>query len=94
MVEKNDININTTERENIKNIEQKLCSIRKKRIKPFFDDKSQTDLNSYWIYSILHSSFVLDDDEIYNQAINYYNNLKKILSNNFKKWKSLGLNFV
>ncbi len=82
LVEKNDININTVERENIKNIEQKLCSIREKRIKPFFDDKSQTDLNSYWIYSILHSSFVLDDDEIYNQAINYYNNLKKILSNN------------
>ncbi len=82
LVEKNSININTLERETIKKIEQKLLYVREKRIKPFFDDKSQTDLNSYWIYSILHSSFVLDDKEIYNQAINYYNNLQKVLNNN------------
>ena len=82
LVEKNSININTIERESVKKMEQKLLSVREKRIKPFFDDKSQTDLNSYWIYSILHSSFVLDDKDIYNQAINYYNNLQKVLSNN------------
>jgi len=82
LVEKKDINLNTDEKDNIKKIEQKLIQSRKKRIKPFFDDKTQTDLNSFWIYSILHSSFILDDKNIYNQAINYFNNLQAILKNN------------
>ena len=82
LVEKKDINLNTDEKDNIKKIEQKLIESRKRRIKPFFDDKTQTDLNSFWIYSILHSSFILDDKNIYNQAINYFNNLQAILKNN------------
>ena len=82
LVEKKDINLNTDEKDNIKKIEQKLIESRKRRIKPFFDDKTQTDLNSFWIYSILHSSFILDDKNIYNQAINYFNNLQTILKNN------------
>ena len=38
----------TEEEENkIIEIEKKLIQERQKRIKPFFDDKSQTDLNSF-----------------------------------------------
>ena len=81
LIEKKDTNYNYDENDKIENIEKKILQIRKKRTKPFFDDKTQTDLNSYWIYSILHSSFVLDDITIYNHAINYFNELKLVLKN-------------
>ena len=82
LIEKIDIILNTVEKDNIKKIEEKLLQFRKKRIKPFFDDKTQTDLNSFWIYSILHSSLILDDKNIYNQAINYFDNLQSLLNKN------------
>ncbi len=82
LIEKIDIILNTVEKDNIKKIEEKLLQLRKKRIKPFFDDKTQTDLNSFWIYSILHSSLILDDKNIYNQAINYFDNLQSLLNKN------------
>ena len=82
LIEKKDITLNDYEKNNIKKIENKLLQFRQKRIKPFFDDKTQTDLNSFWIYSILHSSFILDDKNIYNQAINYFSSLQTLLNNN------------
>jgi len=82
LIEKKEPNLNSDEKKNIKQIEQKLLGIRKKRTKPFFDDKSQTDLNSYWIYSILHSSFILEDKRIYEDGINYFNNLQTVLKDN------------
>jgi len=82
LIEKTDIILNADEKDNIKKIENKLLQLRQKRIKPFFDDKTQTDLNSFWIYSILHSSFILDDKNIYNQAINYLSSLQTLLNNN------------
>ena len=33
----------------MKKIKNKLLGIREKRPKPFFDDKTQIDLNAYWI---------------------------------------------
>ena len=82
LVEKNNHQFTVDQYEKIKKIEEKLKNIRDKRIKPFFDDKTQTDLNSYWIYSILHSSFILNDKKLFDQANEYFNNLKKILSKN------------
>ena len=82
LIEKKDIILNADEKDNIKKIENKLLQFRQKRIKPFFDDKVQTDLNSFWIYSTLHSSYILDDQNIYNQAINYFNSLQTLLNNN------------
>ncbi len=82
LIEKTDIILNADEKDNIKKIENKLLQLRQKRIKPFFDDKTQTDLNSFWIYSILHSSFILDDKNIYNKAINYFSSLQTLLNNN------------
>ncbi len=82
LIEKKNKDYNSNDNNIIKKIEQKLLQVRKKRVKPFFDDKTQTDLNSYWIYSILHSSFILDDKTIYNQAINYFKILQSILKKN------------
>ena len=83
LIEKTDIILNVDEKDNIKKIENKLLQLRQKRIKPFFDDKTQTDLNSFWIYSILHSSFILDDKNIYNKAINYFSSLQTLLNKIF-----------
>ena len=82
LVEKKDLNFSPDENNQIKKIELKLLEVRKKRVKPFFDDKTQTDLNSYWIYSILHSSFILNDKNIYQEAINYFHTLQSILKKN------------
>ena len=65
LVEKSGVVLNDTELEAIKEIENKLLEERNKRVKPLFDHKTQTDLNSYWIYTILHSSIVLENQEIF-----------------------------
>ena len=82
LIENKDLNLTEVEASKIKIIEEKLLSARKKRAKPFFDDKTQTDLNSYWVYSILHSSFILEDKKIYAEVINYFNLLQEKLKNN------------
>ena len=38
---------------------KKLLEIRLKRNKPFFDDKTQLDLNSLWISSLVSANDVL-----------------------------------
>mgnify|MGYP001445856522 CR=1 FL=1 len=62
-------------------IEEKLLIIRKKRNKPFFDDKSQTDLNSFWIYVNLYSSIILNDKKLFEKSINNIENLNQIYEN-------------
>ena len=52
-----------------KDAENILLIERKKRIKPFFDDKVQTDLNCYWLYSNLYSSLILNDQELYKKRL-------------------------
>ena len=56
--------------EGLKKIKDKLLSIREKRPKPFFDDKSQTDLNSFWLYVTFYSSILLDDETLYEKCFN------------------------
>ena len=82
LVENQDFILNDEEIKKIKEIEKKLVSIREQRIKPFFDDKTQTDLNSYWIYNILHSSLILEDENLFNTSINYFERLSLNLKNN------------
>ena len=77
LVEKNNHKLTVYQYDKIKKIEDKLKNIRDKRIKPFFDDKTQTDLNSYWIYSILHSSFILNDKKLLIKQMNILITLKK-----------------
>jgi len=61
--------------------EMKLLEQRRKRIKPFFDDKSQTDLNSFWIYTLLHSSLVLENRALRDKSFELFEGLQKILKN-------------
>ena len=79
LVENTDTNI--SKEINIKQIEQKLLEIRKKRNKPFFDDKSQTDLNAFWIYVNLYSSIILDDKALLEKSAKNIENLIKIYEN-------------
>ena len=66
---------------NIKKIEQKLLGIRKKRNKPFFDDKVQTDLNAFWIYVNLYSSIILDDKVLLEKSTKNIENFIQIYEN-------------
>ena len=59
-------------------IEQKLLKIRKQRNKPFFDDKSQTDLNAYWIYVNLYSSILLNDKFLSEKSKKNIENINQI----------------
>ena len=62
-------------------IEEKLLDIRKKRNRPFFDDKSQTDLNSFWIYVNLYSSVILNDKTLFEKSIKNFENLNRVFEN-------------
>jgi hypothetical protein len=65
LVQKQNIDLSTDEKIKIQELENKLLIERKKRIKPFFDDKIQTDLNCYWLYSTLCSSIILNDEKLF-----------------------------
>ena len=53
----------------VKEAEIILLKTRNKRIKPFFDNKVQTDLNCYWLYCNLYSSILLDDINLYKHDL-------------------------
>ncbi len=82
LVEKLEKILNDDELNEIKRLENKLINERSKRIKPLFDDKTQTDLNSYWIYTSLYSSIILDDNEIFKKGMSYFSNLQNLLKDN------------
>ena len=70
LVEKDNFQINKEEFHIIEEIEKKLLLKRNERNKPFFDDKAQIDLNSFWIYSNFQASIVLDDEDLKEKTIN------------------------
>ncbi len=67
LVEKN--LIPDEDKNNLDQIKNKLLNIRRKRVKPFFDDKSQTDLNAYMLQVLLKTSVYLDDEDLKNNTI-------------------------
>ena len=69
------------EQNKIVEIESKLIQERKKRVKPFFDNKSQTDLNSFILDTLINASIVLEDDNLKNEAIATLKILNDKLSN-------------
>jgi uncharacterized protein YyaL (SSP411 family) len=79
LVQKQEITLSLDENIKINELENKLLTERKKRTKPFFDDKIQTDLNCYWLYSTLISSIILDDENLYQKTNNKINKLKEKL---------------
>ena len=70
LVEKDNLQLNKEEFHIIEEIEKKLLLKRNERNKPFFDDKAQIDLNSFWIYSNFQASIVLDDEDLKEKTIN------------------------
>ena len=81
LLEKDPFNLNQDEKNKINKLKKKLIIERNKRTKPFFDDKAQTDLNCYWISTIIKSSLILNDPNLMNSAIALYELLEKKLNN-------------
>ena len=68
------------EKEIIKKTEEDLIIIRNKRVKPLFDDKSQTDQNAFLISALLSASIILKDEDIKEIAIQKFKILKEKVS--------------
>jgi len=64
--------------EKLKKIKGKLLSIREKRSEPFFDDKTQIDLNSYWLSTLIFVAEVLDKEDWRKIVLSKYNIIKKL----------------
>ena len=56
----------------------KLKDLRKKKNKPFFDNKIQLDLNCLWISALVSAEKILPKNNYLQTAENYYNNLEKL----------------
>ena len=82
LVEKDNIKLNKNEIKDLEIAKKILLDERLKRIRPFFDNKVQTDLNCYWLYSNLFSSILLKDDELYNSTFLLIKKLIYKLKNN------------
>ena len=54
-----------------------MYNIRKKRIKPFFDNKIQLDLNSLWVSALLSAHQVLPKNNYLDDAENLYLDIEK-----------------
>ena len=73
-----------------KAIIEKLLEIRKKRKKPFFDDKSQLDLNCLWISSLIAAHEILPKKKYLNLAEIFFSvieekYLKKNIQHSYSK---------
>ena len=78
---KNGLTLNEDEKLNL--LENELLLVRNKRIKPLFDDKSQTDQNAFLIDVLLNASIILNDNKIKNIAISKFEILQEKLKNKF-----------
>ena len=73
-----------------KAIIEKLLEIRKKRKKPFFDDKSQLDLNCLWISSLIAAHEILPGNKYLDLAESFFSlieekYLKKNIQHSYSK---------
>ena len=81
LIEKTNLIYNKESRVKINLIKEKLLNEREKRNKPFFDDKFQTDLNSFWVKTLIHASEVLEDQKLLDKSLEFYG----ILNNKLEK---------
>ena len=56
---------------------KKLLHIRSKRNKPFFDDKTQLDLNCLWVSSLVSASEILPNNGYLNLAEEFFLKIEK-----------------
>ena len=75
LVENLDPNISTDSK--ILEIEQKLLEIRKKRNKPFFDDKTQLDLNSLMLSALVTANEILPEKKYLKLAEDFFSKIEK-----------------
>ncbi len=66
------------ENEKLKKIKNKLLSIREKRPKPFFDDKTQIDLNAYWTSTLIFVAEVFNKEDWKKLSLSNYNLIKNL----------------
>jgi len=66
------------ENEKLKKIKNNLLGIREKRPKPFFDDKTQIDLNAYWISTLIFVAEVFNKEEWKKLSLSNYNLIKNL----------------
>jgi len=66
------------ENEKLKKIKNKLLGIREKRPKPFFDDKTQIDLNAYWISTLIFVAEIFNKEEWKKLSLSNYNIIKNL----------------
>ena len=66
------------ENEKLKKIKNKLLGVREKRPKPFFDDKTQIDLNAYWISTLIFVAEVFNKEEWKKLSLSNYNLIKNL----------------
>jgi len=66
------------ENEKLKKIKNKLLGIREKRPQPFFDDKTQIDLNAYWISTLIFVAEVFNKEEWKKLSLLNYNLIKNL----------------
>ena len=60
----------------------KLKELRKKKNKPFFDNKIQLDLNCIWISALISADKTLSNNKYLSIAENLYDNLEKLFFKN------------
>ena len=56
---------------------KKLLEIRSKKNKPFFDDKTQLDLNCLWVSALVAANEILPDKGYLEQAENFFSLIEK-----------------
>ena len=56
----------------------KLKELRKKKIKPFFDNKIQLDLNCLWVSALISAEKILPKNHYLQIAETFYNSLEKM----------------
>ena len=56
----------------------KLKDLRKKKNKPFFDSKTQLDLNCFWVSALISAEKILPRNNYLQIAETFYDNLEKI----------------
>ncbi len=78
-----------------KEILEKLLGIRKKRKKPFFDSKSQLDLNCLWISALVAAHEILPEKKYLNLAEEFFSIIEeKYLKKNIQHSYSKGIVFL
>ncbi len=80
LIEKNH-NLSEEEKEEILSLEKKLLAERNKRVRPLFDDKSQTDQNAFLLESLFLAASILEDKKLKAETLKTF----KILENKLSK---------